>query len=300
MASFFAWGTLRAARGPKRGFTLVELLVVISIIGILTGLLLPAVQAARESARRMSCSNNLKQIGLGLLNYESAYKRFPTGSIQSNFISGFASILPHLEQTQTYTAYDFSLYYTHPKNVAVSAQRISSYLCPSMDLPREVPLVPLEVGAPASYLMNEGTRDYMRTHDGMFGLSWPRFGFQNRPVAFRDVLDGSSNTFAVGETTYHFKDYVWTASAGTLAGTTRYGTARWIVGYPRVSMGTTFYPLNVHRMPNIGGYTSMHGSGLHFLLLDGATRFFANSTEPGLLNAFSTRSGQEVAVHEMD
>lgn len=82
----------------RRAFTLVELLVVIAIIGILVGSLLLAVQTARESARRMQCSNNLKQIGLGLHNYESSFKKFPVGSIQSNFISAFASILPHLDQ----------------------------------------------------------------------------------------------------------------------------------------------------------------------------------------------------------
>lgn len=292
------WKWTRRRRGL--GFTLVELLVVIAILGVLIGLLLPAVQSARESARRLSCSNQMRQIGLAFQNYEGVYKRLPVGSIESNFISGFASILPFLEQTQTFTAYDFSLYYTHPFNVAVSRQRIATYLCPSMTLPREVPIEPQEVGAPCSYLLNEGTRDYMVQHDGLFGLSWPRFGFRNRSVAFRDCVDGLSHTMAVGETTYHFPDLVWSASAGPLANRPRWGTARWIVGYPRVSMGSTIYPLNVHRMPNVGGYTSMHGSGLHFLHADGATRFYGNHADPIVVSAMSTRANYEVFPNESE
>ncbi len=280
---------------PRSAFTLVELLVVIAIIGILVGLLLPAIQSAREAARRMSCSNNLRQIGLGVLNYESAFKKIPAGSIQSNFISGFASILPHLEQNNSFQIYDFGLYYTDPKNVAVSSQKISSYLCPSMVLPREVPLgAPMEIGGPSSYLLNEGTDDYMFINDGMFGAVWTSPGYMNRHIGLRDILDGMSHTIAVGETTYDFNDYLWTASAGALAGTPRYGTARWVVGYPRIAMGTTLYPLNVHRMPNIGGYTSMHSSGLHFLFGDGSVKFVANHVHSLVLTDWSTRAGGEV------
>ncbi len=91
----------------RRGFTLVELLVVIAIIGILVGLLLPAVQAAREAARRMSCQNNLKQLSLGMLNYESTYKRLPGGVGRWGCCWGTwqVAILPYIEQSSLAALY---------------------------------------------------------------------------------------------------------------------------------------------------------------------------------------------------
>ncbi len=162
------------------GFTLVELLVVIAIIGIMVGLLLPAVQAAREAARRMSCSNNLKQIGLALQNYHGSYNVFPAGSIESNFIGPFVSILPNLEGSANYQKWDFSKSYSDLYNQQVGDQVIATYLCPSMPLPRMVPDKtlgtngrPIETGGPCSYLFSEGTGSYMPMSDGLLGLTGP-------------------------------------------------------------------------------------------------------------------------------
>lgn len=279
----------------RLAFTLVELLVVIAIIGILVGLLLPAVQSAREAARRMQCSNNLKQIGLGLHNYESSYKRFPVGSVQSNFISGFVSILPHLEQGNTYNNYDFSLYYTRPENSDVSRQSMPTFLCPSMVLPRDVPETRgREVGGPSSYLLNEGTASYMLKADGMFGAHWPGLGRHNPHFGFESVADGTSNTLAVSETTYNYRDYLWSARApAPLAGTVRHGLARWVVGYPRVAMGTTRFPINDFTTITLAGYSSQHMGGVNALLVDGSVHFINESIDPGTFNAMSTRGGGE-------
>lgn len=283
----FAW---------RNAFTLVELLVVIAIVGILVGLLLPAVQSARETARRMQCSNHLKQIGLGLHNYESTYQKFPVGSIESNFISPFAAVLPHLEQGNPYARYDFSRYYTDPNNAAVSKQTIATYLCPSMVLPRDVP-EPRgdEVGGPASYMVNEGTRSYMSQADGMFGLHWPDSGFHNPHIGFGSITDGTSHTLAVSETTYNYKEYRWSSSvAAPLGGTVRYGLARWMVGYPRVSMGTTQFPINDFSVASMAGYSSQHMGGVNAVLVDGSVHFLSAGIDALSLQALSTRAGGEV------
>ncbi len=282
-------------KSVRRGaFTLVELLVVIAIIGILVGLLLPAVQSAREAARRMKCSNNLKQIGLGLHNYHGTFNTFPEGSRLSNFVGPLTAILPYLEEGNTYTLFDFSKSYSDPYNQTVAAQEIATYLCPSMPLPRLVPDTSNgETGGPSSYLACEGTRSYMAKNDGMFGLNWTSYGFNNPATAFRDLLDGSSMTLAYSETTYDMKDYLWTPPAAS-AGQVKWGTARWVLGYPVVSLGTTAKELNVHTAANNGGFQSMHPGGVHFLYADGSVRYVTEFLDRDLLHALATRNGHEV------
>lgn len=278
------------------GFTLVELLVVIAIIGILVSLLLPAVQSAREAARRMQCSNNLKQIGLALHNYESSHGKFPVGSWQSNFIGPLVGILPFMEQANNYDQWNFSLNYTHPFNATVSAQRIEPYLCPSMVLPREVPLVAArETGGPSSYLLCEGTDDWMQQSDGVFGLHWPTFGYNNPNRRFSDIRDGTSNTLFGGETVYNYQDYLWSASTPVpYRGTVRFGTARWVVGYPAISLGTTLKPFNVHTFAALGGFASQHaGGGGNFLYADGSVHFVSQNVDVVVYNASATRAGGE-------
>ncbi|QDS89954.1 hypothetical protein EC9_41560 [Rosistilla ulvae] len=290
----FSISRRRVAAERRSAFTLVELLVVIAIIGILVSLLLPAVQAAREAARRMQCSNNMKQIGLALHNYHDTYRMFPEGSRLSNFMGPLTAVLPYLEAANTYQQFDFSLSYSDPYNQAVASQEIATYLCPSMTMPRQVPDDSNgETGGPTSYLACEGTGAYMVKADGMFGLNWTSYGYNNPATRFRDITDGTSSTIAYGETTYDMPDYLWTAPAAD-AGKVKWGTARWVLGYPAVSLGTTLKELNVHNAANNGGFQSMHPGGVQFLYGDGSVRFGAETADRDLLNALATRNGGEV------
>jgi prepilin-type N-terminal cleavage/methylation domain-containing protein len=185
-------------RLSRRAFTLVELLVVIAIIGILVALLLPAVQQAREAARRIQCVNQLKQLSLAALNYESAQKAFPPGVEDSdeNFRrgdhSGFTRMLPYLEEQSLYDRYDFNSTWQSTNNLAVGTQRISSLQCPSNS--SSVLHNGGIDGGPTDYAFCKGDLSHLcatGTQRGLFDI--------NSKVRVAAVTDGMSHTIALGE-----------------------------------------------------------------------------------------------------
>ncbi len=193
---------------PRKGFTLIELLVVIAIIAILVALLLPAVQQAREAARRTQCKNNLKQIGLALHNYLDVNNGFPPSFISDITTGGVnqtnggewsaqARLLPYLEQASLYNAADLSQAYDSTINAAIPAMRIAAYQCPSD--PNDVARTDSSGNAihyPLSYGFNGGTWRVWTNGtrvpgDGAFA--------PNRNFKPRDFTDGMSNTIGFSE-----------------------------------------------------------------------------------------------------
>lgn len=216
----------------RPGFTLVELLVVIAIIGILIGMLLPAIQAVRSAARRTACANNVRQIALALHNYESAHQKFPVNQVgpgKSNGLGGFesghyswlVSLLPQLEQNNVYYSFDlginngdgdgYKVSDTHPNSDAVSTL-VPAFMCPS-DTPNQNNEVILGSAnpAPGSYAANAGWPSYATgfsgeratpgTANGAIPLVHPSSPVQwhNDKIRMGDFADGTSNTALISE-----------------------------------------------------------------------------------------------------
>jgi len=209
----------RGTRPSDRGFTLIELLVVSAIIAVLTPLLLPAAQAAREAPRRSQCTNNLKQLGLAIHNYHSTHNAFPGAygarTTTDRTLRGTwgswspqALLLGYIEQTALYNAANFSIIQRDNSagaavNWTVFGTRIESFLCPSSTPPNTSgDAYPTSAGYPAGMGRNAGnnyfgsvgpTLNWTSTNfNGVFGTDGPAIGM-------RDITDGSSNTIAFGE-----------------------------------------------------------------------------------------------------
>ncbi len=185
----------------KRGFTLVELLVVIAIIGVLVALLLPAVQAAREAARRMSCANNMRQLALAMHNYESANKKFPPQIMlgkDQQLWSAQARILPYLEQGNLFAGIDFKQAYG---NVLLNGQRLASLRVPTLLCPSEMrDEIRFEDGNPSHYPLNYGINcGVWKVFNPIDQTGGSGAFFPNSGLGTRNFGDGLSNTLMLAE-----------------------------------------------------------------------------------------------------
>ncbi len=178
-------------------FTLVELLVVIGIIGILIGMLIPAVQAVRAAARKTACMNQLRQMGLANLNYESSFMNFPPGitdddtNHQDALHSGFVFLLPYIDQNNIYNQIDLTQPWTAPANRFLRDVSVALFQCPETQSS-----VQQDGGVPGQandYAFNKGNDAFLTNQppSGMFGI--------NSKVTFGQIGDGTSNTFLMGE-----------------------------------------------------------------------------------------------------
>jgi len=285
-----------------RGFTLVELLVVIAIIGILVALMLPAIQAARESARRMGCQNNLKQIGLAAENYSHTNRHLPppmVGDEQFKKLgSTFVLLLPYLEEGNRFSQYDLTKEVYDPVNLPITSKPVDIYLCPSMNLPRAVPEGDCEKLGPGSYIISSRT-EYLKFQslDGAFAN--PKAG-SRYSLSIQHIPDGMSKTLLIGETNYGHQKMLWT-KCSSVNGQIMWGDQTWADGYWALAWGhmSGKYPAlydNSHDYTPPDSdrtFRSDHPGGVQFVLLDGSVHFLSDSSDPNVRRALVTRAGGE-------
>lgn len=305
----------------RLGFTLIELLVVIAIIGVLIALLLPAIQQAREAARRTQCANNLKQIGLALHNYVDAHRYLPpsstsgfgkgvwnypgTGPYDPNIhLHSWASlILPFLDDINNYGTVNYEISALDPANTTVASKRIAMYTCPSYvgrdysDHPHYTTLVGYDRYAIRNYAAMGA-----RTVFALSGAA-PAEGsmYPQSKVGIKDILDGTAKTIFVCETREE-RASVW------IDGTTAAVAARWfnpMVPPPfagdGVSLNYTPYFINpgffggeAVAINSLYGPSSQHTGGAFHLMGDGSVHLLSDSIDVGVYEALSTIAGGEV------
>jgi prepilin-type N-terminal cleavage/methylation domain-containing protein len=288
----------------RRGFTLIELLVSIAMIAILIALLLPAVQQAREAARRTQCRNHLKQIGLALHNYHDMFNTLPPGWIgvtagqpDVSGINGWswaARLLPQLDQMPLYNAINFNAQVGSAFNGGQRVTVLPALRCPSDVGPDRwtisivdttAPLADLAAGSYGGVFGTDEVEDCNLSVAGMPCNSDGVF-FLNSRVRFADVTDGLSNTLAVGERATRSAKGWFYAWAGLVGG-----------GEEPICrfLGDTGFPPN-HSQADIDDFGSYHTGGAQFLLGDGAIRFISASIDLGVYRSIASRAAGDAAT----
>lgn len=290
----------------RKGFTLVELIVVLAVIGVMVALLLPAIQQVRESARRVSCRNNLKQIGLAIHNYHDIHNCLPHAFIYSppsSGVTGFwgweVGLLPYLEQQPLYFKLNpqgephvIGRYYQqHGVIIPGGETLLSVFRCPSSTLPpRASDLGPATL---SPHVRGYGTSDYKGSNGGHFSLGL--FVWDDPPVRFSDITDGASTTIAVGEASY--------------PGRAGHVFPIWLGLYKYAHENTieTRFPINC--VPSFSGHfwvnaqtdscaLSQHTEIAQFLLADGSVRALPQSIDRDVYSNLGGRSDEQVVSSE--
>ncbi len=279
----------------SRGFTLVELLVVIAIIGILVSLLLPAVQSAREAARQTQCSNNLKQIGLAMHNYDTTHGLLPPAACLPG--TGFVAILPFLEQQNLYQEYHAG---AHEE---VLDTPLAVYTCPTMHVPAGGRESCGQTGQPSSYALSTGSLYYRSSENN--GAIVDYLKVLKKPIGRDDSIpmqatsvglissrDGASNTLLVGEMTYTLQGIQCTP--GVEVG----GFTQWGITYPYHSTGSTAGLFNCHTTADAPQtyetFRGDHPGVVLFVFCDGAVRPVNASIDSVILDRLANRQDGEI------
>ena len=300
----------------QSGFTLVELLVVIAIIGVLVALLLPAVQAAREAARRLQCSNNLHQHGIALHNYHDAHRRFPAGIVDPSFLLWSGSLLPFLEQRNLFDGLDFSRRWEEAGtgNARACTTYLSVFRCPSSDAPQHVGVQGIADRVPSGYLAvasGTSTRESgaapdhlgLRRQDGLIYInSWTRIAH---------VTDGTSHTLAVGEALFRpdiqgpdlsrvvqIVDHWYIGSDAFISYLGQPGFIEVSEALGSSGVGLNNLKHDVFIDEKELAFTSLHHGGCLFVFADAHVQFLPDGIDRSVFAALGTRAGGEVTAWE--
>jgi prepilin-type N-terminal cleavage/methylation domain-containing protein/prepilin-type processing-associated H-X9-DG protein len=268
------------------GFTLVELLVVIAIIGILVAMLLPAVQATRETARRTSCLNHIMQLGLAVHNYEFSTERLPagvlnpTGPIRSEtegqHVSWIVQILPYIEQPNAYRLFDQQAGAYAIENEPVRKLPLRLLMCPSLPGHEMNADDTAALGTYAGcHNATEGPID--KDNNGLL--------FLNSQLRYTDILDGSSQTLLLGEMLPRETSLGWVSGTrATLRNTGRYET------YHQRLLPTGPKPIEEPNPLQVGGFGSSHPGIANFAFADGSTRSLSEDIDVQVLQQLGNRA----------
>ena len=288
----------------RRAFTLIELLVVIAIIAVLIALLLPAVQQAREAARRSQCKNNLKQLGIAMHNYHDTFGTFPMGvfNYQSvptdNRLCFFQSILPYVDQAPMSNLVNFNTgsYVSFVATNSLIFTKVPVFMCPTDPNGGNLGSLPQPRGFHANYLPVQGSTAFTSPYasNGMF--------FTISSVRIRDITDGTTNTAMMAEllnspddaTVYQRRGQVWESYDGNTLISTLYPPNTTITDViPTGCKDSQRAPCTTSGNPVLSA-RSMHTGGAHTVLADGSVKFVSNNINTLIWNYAGARADGNV------
>lgn len=300
---------MKLASHPNRfsAFTLVELLVVLTVIGILLAILLPAAQMVRESARRTQCANQLRQQGTAVTHYEGAHRKYPPGFIWPDRTLWQAYLLPYVEQNNLYETLEFGNPYDSGPNAIACGTTLSVFQCPTAGDLTKIDFEGVNNRSPSTYLACGSGTAVAETGTGelLGGLNQNGCFFQNSKLKNRDISDGTSQTIMIGESLF-LADVIGIDNQGDPQAIDHWyigSTDNLIEKNASECLGSTAVPINAFKTEldierKEISYSSYHPGGAQFVFMDGHIEILSPSVNARIYSAFGTRNGKEIIGEE--